>query len=111
MRVAEGAHTGLRPTVQAACSFSSSVEHAGNSLIGHQACTGTDQVNRFRLDSPTRLTSSILPHREAGMIATLPVQQQLYLFAVDAGYHLVQYSASDTVAGGAGGGRVMPGPL
>ena len=38
------------------------------------------------------------------MIATLPVQQQLYLFAVDAGYHLVQYSANDPFAGDGGGG-------
>ena len=45
------------------------------------------------------------------MIAALPVQQQLYLFAVDAGYHLVQYSTNNTFAGDGGGGRMMPGCL
>ena len=74
MRIAEATHARLRPSVQAACSLSCSVEHASDRLIGHQARTGTDQVNDFGLDDPTCLASSVFLHGEAGMIAALPVQ-------------------------------------
>src|SRR5258708_11646005 len=97
MRVAEGTHTRLRPAVQAACSFSRSIEHTGNSLIRHQACTGTDQVNRFGLDNPTRLTSSVLPHREADETAPLPEQHQVSLVAVAPGHPLLQEHPDDTL--------------
>ena len=44
------------------------------SLPGHQARACPDQVHRFRFDGPTRLTSPVFPHREAGVITALPMQ-------------------------------------
>src|SRR4029077_11747749 len=75
VRIAEATDTRLRPSVQPTCSLSGSVEHTGNSLTGHQSRAGSDQVDRFRLNCPTRLTSPVLLHREGGVIAALPMQQ------------------------------------
>src|SRR3954449_10789920 len=74
VRVAKATHTRLRPSVQPAGSLSCSVEHTRDGLVGHQARARPDQVHRFRFDGPTRLTSPVLPHREAGVIAALPMQ-------------------------------------
>jgi hypothetical protein len=74
VRITEVTDTRLRPAVQPTGSLSGSVEHTGNGLIGHQSRAGSDQVDCFRLDCPTRLTSPVLPHREAGVIAALPMQ-------------------------------------
>src|SRR5271163_5071004 len=69
VRVAEATYPRLRPSVEPAGSLSCSVEHPGNGLVGHQSRACPDQIHRFGLDRPTRLTPPVLPHREASVIA------------------------------------------
>ena len=73
MRIAEGAHPRLRPSILTARSLPHSVEQTGNRLVGHQTGTATDQVNNVWFGSPTCLASSVLLHREPGMITALPM--------------------------------------
>jgi len=84
VRVAKGPHTRLCPSIQSACSLSCPVEHAGNSLVGHQSCAGADQLHSLGLDGPTRLPPPVLSHCQAGVIAALPMQQQMNLVILDA---------------------------
>ena len=46
--------------------------HANSPHPSSGACA--DQLHRFGLDRPTRLTPSVLSHRKAGVIAALPMQ-------------------------------------
>jgi hypothetical protein len=111
VHIAEATHARLRPPVQAACSLSFSVQHASDRLIGHQARASTDQFNDFGFDAPTCLAPSVFLHRETGMIAALPVQQQLDLLTLDARNYLAQHDTDDTLAGDDGGCGMTPGNL
>jgi hypothetical protein len=92
VRVAEAPYARLRPSIQSACPLSCAVEHAGNGFVGHQSRTGTDQLHRLGLDGPPRLTPLILSHRQAGVIAALPMQQQMNLVTLDARHDLAQHA-------------------
>jgi hypothetical protein len=81
------------------------------SLSDAQSPSLSPEVDRFGLDCPTRLTSPVLPHREAGVIAALPMQQQLDLIIFDARHGLAQHSTDDALARGGGRRRMMPGCL
>ena len=45
----------------------------------------------------TRLTPSVLSHREAGVIAALPMQEQLDLVVLDACHDLAQHDTDDAL--------------
>src|SRR3954451_8975726 len=111
VRVAKATHTRLRPSVQPAGSLSCSVEHTRNGLVGHQARACPDQVHHFRFNGPTRLTSPVLPHREAGVITALPMQEQLDLIIFYPRHDLTHHSADETLTRDGGRRRMMPSGL
>ncbi len=108
VRVTEASDPRLRPPVQPACSLSRSVEHAGDRFVGHQSRAYLDQLRRLGLDAPARLPSPVLLHREAGVVAALPMQQQLDLVILNAGHDLAQHDTNDALARDRGCRWMMP---
>src|SRR5215213_2662299 len=60
---------------------------------------------------PARLTSPVLPHREAGVITALPMQEQLDLIIFYSRHDLTHHSADETLTRDGGRRRMMPSGL
>jgi len=63
--------------------FTKAIENGRYSLVWHVTREGSHKLNYILFRAPVRSASAILLHRQAGMIATLPVNDHLQCVADD----------------------------
>jgi hypothetical protein len=96
--VAQGANTPPCPAVTPTGRLAGSIEQRGDRLVWHLSRQGTNQVNDFHIGCPSRLAGAIPLHHQAGMVAALPVDDQLQAFADDVDDDLGYDGSNDLLA-------------
>ena len=100
---------GLRPGVAAAGAFAGAVKESGDRLVGHQPGEGPDEVRCLAPECPTVPIGLVLADLQLGMVAALPVDDEIDLVALDTGHN--HDRPQNAFAGCRSGRRVVPGPL
>jgi hypothetical protein len=81
--MAQGANTSPCPTVAATGRFAGSIEQRRDRLVGHLARQSANQINHLHVGGPSRLTGAVALRGQAGVVAALPVDDQLQGVADD----------------------------
>jgi hypothetical protein len=79
LAMSQRVNTAARPTVATAGRFPRTVQDRGDRLIWHMASEDSHKLDNVRIGHPAILTSFTFLHAQAGMIATLPMDDELDL--------------------------------
>jgi hypothetical protein len=77
----QGADPAAGPAMPVACGFAKAIENGRYRLVWHVPRQGSHKLNYILLRAPVGSASAILLYRQAGMIATPPVNDHLQFVA------------------------------
>jgi hypothetical protein len=86
------------------------VKHGRDRLVGHLAREGANQVDHLGVRGPTRLAGAVALHRQAAVVAPLPVDDQVQVVADNVDDDLVDHRADDPLARLRRRARTLPCP-
>jgi len=89
----ERADASARPAVPVTGRFARSIEHSRDRLVRHLARQGANQVDHFCSSGPSCLAGAVPRHCYLGVIAALPVNDQLQSVAHNVDDDLKDYRA------------------
>ena len=85
-------------------------EHRRDRLVGHLARQSAHQIDHLGVRGPTRLAGAVALHRQAAVVAALPVDDQVQVVADAVDDDLVDHRANDLLARLRRGAWTLPCP-